>query len=232
MQIALYLDDTDTPVSLTEPGRLCLYEGTGQDWALMEEWPVELPRSGGIAGLRAAVEKMVFALAPCTVLISSEVRGYVYALLQEQYGFSVWKSAGSVTAMLTSVEAGEIERLTAQAQAEACDCSSQSGCGSCGSARLVAITPPPAVLAEIRPDGSRYVDLARALAEDARHNSRSVLGPILSATPFRPLTIRMDHPPRWLARAVKSLGLERHEERRDGALFITLIQPVAAEVAP
>ena len=218
MQIALHLDAAGQPVPLNTPGRLVLYEGSGTDWTLVEDWPLELPREGGIPAVRAAVERMVFALAPCTVLISGEVRGYVYSLLQEQYGFSVWRSTGPVEAMLASVFAGEEERAR---EAACCDTKPEGGCGGCGS-KVTAIAPPPEVIAEDRPDGSRFVDLAAALASDARHNSRSVLGPILMAEPFRPLTIRMDHPPRWFARAVKAGGLHSTEERRDGALFVTL----------
>lgn len=216
MQIALFLGDTGAPVSLNAPGRLFLYEGSGTDWTLIEEWPLALPREGGIPAVRAAVERMVFALAPCTVLISSEVRGYVYSLLQEQYGFSVWRSTGPVEAMLASVCAGEEERAR---EAACCDTKPEAGCGSCGG-KVTAISPPPEVIAEDRPDGSRFVDLAAVLASDARHNSRSVLGPILAAEPFRPLSIRMDHQPRWFARTVRAMGLTFTEERREGALFL------------
>lgn len=224
MQIALHLDAAGQPAPLSAPGRLVLYEGSGTDWTLVEDWPLELPRDGSIAALRAAVERMVFALAPCTVLISGEVRGYVYSLLQEQYGFSVWRSTGPVEAMLASVSAGEEERAQ---QAACCDTKPEAGCGSCGT-KVAAISPPPEVQAEDRPDGSRFLDLAAVLASDARHNSRSVLGPILSAEPFRPLVLRMDHQPRWFARTVKAMGLRFTEERREGALFLT----VTAEKVP
>jgi Fe-only nitrogenase accessory protein AnfO len=223
MQIAIHLDAAGQPASLNTAGVLCLYEGSGAEWALLEEWPLALPREGGIPAVRAAVEKMVFALAPCTVLISAEVRGYVYSLLQEQHGFSVWKSHGPVAAMLASVCAGEEERLAKLAEAAACcDTIPEGGCGSCGSGRATPISPPPEVVPEDRPDGSRFVDLAAALAADLRHNSRSVLGPILLATPFRPLTIRMDHQPRWLAGTLRQTGLGITEGRRDGGVFVTV----------
>ena len=221
MQIALHLDAAGQPVPLNTPGRLFLYEGSGADWTLVEDWPLEIPRAGGIPAVRAAVERMVFALAPCTVLISGEVRGYVYSLLQEQYGFSVWRSTGPVPAMLASVFEGEGERLAQLATARCCDTKPEAGCGSCGT-KVTAISPPPEVQAEERPDGSRYLDLAAVLASDARHNSRSVLGPILLDEPFRPLILRMDHTPRWFARAMAAGGLRTTEERRDGALFVTV----------
>ncbi len=218
MQIAVFLDETGAPAPLNAPGRLFLYDGSGTDWALIEDWPLEIPREGGIPAVRAAVERMVFALAPCTVLISAEVRGYVYSLLQEQYGFSVWRSTGPVAAMLASVCAGEEERAN---QAACCDTKPEAGCGSCGS-KVTAISPPPEVVPEDRADGTRFIDLAATLAADARHNSRSVLGPILAAEPFRPLLIRMDHQPRWFARTLRAMGLRFTEERREGALFITV----------
>lgn len=218
MQIAVFLDETGAPAPLNAPGRLFLYDGSGTDWALIEDWPLELPRAGGIPAVRAAVERMVFALAPCSVLISGEVRGYVYSLLQEQYGFSVWRSTGPVAAMLASVCAGEEERAN---QAACCDTKPEAGCGSCGS-KVTAISPPPEVVPEDRADGTRFIDLAATLAADARHNSRSVLGPILAAEPFRPLLIRMDHQPRWFARTLRAMGLRFTEDRREGALFITV----------
>jgi Fe-only nitrogenase accessory protein AnfO len=152
------------------------------------------------------------------VLISAEVRGYVYSLLQEQYGFSVWRSTGPVEAMLASVCVGEEERAR---EAACCDTKPEAGCGSCGS-KVTAISPPPEVQAEDRPDGSRFIDLAATLAADARHNSRSVLGPVLAAEPFRPLSIRMDHQPRWFARTLRAMGLRFTEDRREGALFVTV----------
>ena len=218
MQIAVFLDETGATAPLNAPGRLFLYDGSGTDWALIEDWPLELPRAGGIPAVRAAVERMVFALAPCSVLISAEVRGYVYSLLQEQYGFSVWRSTGPVAAMLASVCAGEEERAN---QAACCDTKPEAGCGSCGS-KVTAISPPPEVVPEDRADGTRFIDLAATLAADARHNSRSVLGPILAAEPFRPLLIRMDHQPRWFARTLRAMGLRFTEDRREGALFITV----------
>lgn len=224
MKIAIHLDDADQPLSLSRPGRLCLYEGTGADWTLVRELPLGLPLDRGIPAVRAAMDQAVQAIQPCQVLVSAEVRGYVYSLLQEQYGFSIWKSAGPVAVMLASVAEAEARRAAEAEQAAACGCATvpAAGCGGCGQARKAPAAPPPEVVPEDGPDGLLHVDLVSVMAADARHNSRSVLGPILAAIPFRPLTIRMDHQPRWFARTLRDLGLRFSEDRRADGLYITV----------
>lgn len=222
MQIAVHLDASGQPASLAEAGRLCLYEQSDTAWTLIEDFPFRLPREEGIPGLRRAIDMAVSALSPCRVLLSNAVNGYAYSLLQEQYGFSVWKSSGSLAEQLAAVVAGE-EQRQAEAQA-ACGCDSipASGCGGCGASKTAPIDAPPPVELRENADGSRHLDLIAAMAEDQRRNSRNVLGPLLAQTPFRPLTILMAHQPRWFRRCLNDLDLAFTEERRPDGLFVTV----------
>ncbi|WP_414896754.1 Fe-only nitrogenase accessory protein AnfO [Rhodovulum sp. YEN HP10] len=218
MQIAVHVDDSGRPLGLHEPGRLRIYQGTGTGWALSSEFPFRLPREEGVAGLRWALGRLADEIAPCRVLLSAEVRGFAYAYLQDQLGFHVWKSEGPLEGQLAAVAEGE-DRIATEACA--CDSVPEGGCGSCGPGGVPDAALPP-VPVEDRADGTRFLDLAAALAGDRRRNSMTVLGPLLAEAPFRPLMVRMDHLPRWFRRSLAERGLAFTEEPRDGVLFVTV----------
>lgn len=217
MKIAAHVDDSGTPVSLSDRGRVRLYDNDGTGWRLVDEFPFVLPDDGSLASLRAALGTLARALGECRVLLSAEVRGFAYSFLQDQLGFHIWRSEGGLTEQLDAVLAGEERRA-----AEACACpsgESPSSCGGCGGkSNVISISGPVKVVD--RPDGSRSYDLIAAMAADGQLNSRAALVPLLAETPFRPLEIRLDHLPRWFTARTADLGLGFTEERQGDALVV------------
>ncbi|GAB6037578.1 Fe-only nitrogenase accessory protein AnfO [Fundidesulfovibrio butyratiphilus] len=214
MRIATSVDDQERVASVYEVGRLLLYDNADGAWAAVREIAFAIRPDMGLAEAKASVRAAAAQLEGCSVFLSSEARGFVPAILQEDFGFHIWKSEGPLRDQLDFVAAKEAERTAAPPPPvrleEGWGCACQGGRG--GGPRLKRTRPPeetvscPAI--DRVGEGHYRIDLASALDKDPRLNSRMVLVPILEGSRFARLEIVCDHVPRWLPAAVADLNLK------------------------
>ncbi len=144
MKIAAYIDAHDQLVSLYEPGRFCVYQGSGNDWTRTQEIAFALGGSTSLATIKAALASAANQFDGCDVLLSGGVKGFLYAFLQEEFGVRIWKSQGALFEQLAAVEQRELERAERE-RLEPKSCAAAAGCASrgCGgkAARSAAMAP-------------------------------------------------------------------------------------------
>lgn len=203
MKIATYLDADGVPVSLYQPGTLYVYEEIGaaeiRRWQRCAELPFQLDSQMSLTQVKVALAELVAALGQdCRVLLSGDVRGLLYVLLQEEHAFRTWKSAGELTQQLAYVRDREA------------DLEQKSQPAPAASQPLSA----PA-LVEGGADGHDAIDLRIALAHPSRPTSRSVLMPLLRAGQFVRLDVLCGHIPEWLAYEIERLDLAAESEPID-----------------
>jgi Fe-only nitrogenase accessory protein AnfO len=205
MKIAAYVNASGEAASLYEPGFFRLYIAheakAGQSgWRLAGETPFAIDRAMPLPAIKAALHAAVAALDDCKVLVSSEVRGMLYSVLQEESGFHTWKSEGPLLLQLDHVRQKEIEQ-EANKRFE-----------------IIALagrpTPAPVRMGEAR-DGAFWIDLKEALEHESGQTSRQILIPFLERGQFRKLEILCDHLPKWLAWELERLDLSAGSESID-----------------
>jgi len=215
MKIAVYIDAEDHLVSLYEPGRFCIYQGSGSDWTRTQEIAFAVGDSASLGSIKRAFASAVAQFDGCEVLLSGSVKGFLYSYLQE-FGFRIWKSEGVLVEQLAGVEQREIERAEAERAAPK-SCAVAAGCasGGCGGGRARRVAAAPistaegaAMAAEDLGSGRFRIDLISALSGHARLNSRQILLPILEGTAFDKLEILCDHLPRWFEPKLRELNLK------------------------
>lgn len=216
MKIAVYVDADDQLVSLYEPGRLCVYQGSGGDWTRTQEIAFAVGDATSLGVIKRALASVIAQLDGCEVLLSGSLKGFLYSYLQE-FGYRLWRSEGVLREQLGWVEQREIERAEQQRNA-ASACAAAAGCasGGCGGGRarpsvadpFGAVRGDAAMAAEDLGGGRFRIDLATALGDNTGLNSRQILLPILEGSAFDTLEILCDHLPRWLAPKLHDLNLK------------------------
>jgi Fe-only nitrogenase accessory protein AnfO len=167
--------------------------------------------------VKSALETMVADLGDdCRTLLSGEIRGLVYSLLQEEHGFRVWRSPGPAAGQLERI-AREDAALAVARKRElderafaALFSSPSGGCGgegAVGRRRSKEALRAVQSLTESLGDGHFRLDLAGVLARFKNANSKDVLLPLLEDGGFRRLDISCDHLPRWFERKLADLDL-------------------------
>lgn len=242
MKIAACIDEAGTVSTLDRTGAVCLFGREDAGWAEQARIAFDLASSPTLAGRKAVLRDLAARLGDCRVLLTAGEVGIVPAILQEELGFRLWRSEGDLADQLESVAARETERAAEAAKAAlsppvpipTAPLSLGGGCGGSGGAprRRGGPAPTADILAQAKvgleivgdPAESRFrLDLAAALDLGAGLNSRDILIPILVGPPFRSLEIFCDHPPRWLAESVASLGLiATIESRPEAGLRVTV----------
>lgn len=215
MQIAVYTDTKNQLISLYEPGRFCLYQGSGRDWTRIQEIAFAVGESTSLGDVKRRLASAVAQFDSCDVLLSGSVKGFLYSYLQE-FGFRIWKSEGSLTEQLAGVEQREIDRAEQQRLAPK-TCAAAAGCasGGCGGGRARKVSAEPtslvagsaAVVPEDLGGGHFRIDLAAALGGDTKLNSRQILMPVLEEANFEELEIVCDHLPRWFEPKLRELNM-------------------------
>lgn len=205
MKIACYLDAHGRPASLYRPGCLRVFEAADEDasgrWRECGQVPFLIDEDMSLAAVRAALAGLVTALDPtCRVLLSDEVRGLPYSLLQEEYGFRVWKSAGELERQLDEVRAHE-EKSRAERRFEIVLRANQP-------------VPAPVLIAGGLP-GHYWIDLRAALDHHSNPTSRIILIPFLAAGNFVKLEVLCDHLPKWMAWELERMDLNAESEPAD-----------------
>jgi Fe-only nitrogenase accessory protein AnfO len=237
MKIAAYIDADGALASVYEPGVLRLYDNASGQWQSFGESPFAIRTDMTLAEVKTALRAAVAWMDGCTVLLSAEIRGLVYSLLQEENGFRVWKAQGAPESMLDQIARQDAE-LARQRKQEAVErafaaafSSPSGGCGGGGGGgrrrsgeALRAVRSLTESLGE-----ERYrIDLAAILAKYKNANSMDVLIPLLEEMRFRSLEIRCDHLPRWFAQKLADLGLAAEIEHGAGGVR-ALVSPQSQE---
>lgn len=201
MRIACYLDAQGRPASLYRSGRVHLFEEVDGRWRECGRFAFHLDHGMSLAAVKDALARLAAALDPgCRVLLSDEVRGLPYSLLQEQYGFRVWKSDGALEQQLAEVREHE-DRARARRKYEIVLRASQP-------------VPSPVRLADGRP-GHYWIDLRAALEHHSNPTSRNILIPFLAAGQFVKLEVLCDHLPKWMAWELERMDLSAESEPVD-----------------
>jgi Fe-only nitrogenase accessory protein AnfO len=205
MKIAAYVNRQGEVASLYEAGFLRLYaqiEDNGhRNWHLQQEVPFAIDPAMPLPEVKTAVHTAVAALDDdCHVLVSSEVRGLIYSILQEELQFHTWKSEGPLFQQLDTVQQKEAE----QEAKKRFD--------------LVALAgkpvPAPMLIGDPRA-GNFWIDLKEALEHESRPTSREILIPFLERGRFRQLEILCDHLPKWMSWELERLDMSAESEEID-----------------
>ncbi|MGV6472781.1 Fe-only nitrogenase accessory protein AnfO [Azotobacter vinelandii] len=226
MKIAAYLDRHGDMAGLYTAGRFQLYEKDDEHWILKRQVPLEITAEMNIPEVKQALREAVVHLEDCKTLLSAEVRGLLYSLLQEEMGFRTWKSQGSLHEQLDNVARNELDLALreALAAAEAEKAAAQASAGGCagggggGKRRSAAGAPEPESIPqpECLGEGRYRLDLEAALKGNKELNSRQVLIPFLENTVFCEFEILCDHVPRWFSHKLDELNLRAESEELAG----------------
>lgn len=212
MKIAAYIDEEARVASVYGAGRLLLFDNEQGPWASVKEIDFTIRPDMGLADVKATVREAAAQMEGSSAFLSTEVRGLVHSLLQEEFGLHIWKSEGSLGDQLDVVAVREAELAAAPPpppiRPESLAFGCQGGCG--GGPRLKRTRSPGETVScpEIARvgEGHYHIDLASALEKDPGLNSRMVLVPILEGSEFARLEISCDHVPRWFPEAMEDLN--------------------------
>jgi len=211
MKIAAYVNSHGQPIGLYSAGALQLYERQPEGWQLRQQAPLNISADMNIFAAKNTLKAAVAAaLGDCRILLSGEVRGLLYSILQEELGFRTWKSEGTLHEQLEKVAHSEQElqhqeaqvAVTPEPQAGKC-----SGEGARAAQTLAAISPDEIPHPERLSEGHYRLDLEAALNSDTGLNSKAILRPFLESQDFQRFDLYCDHVPRWLARSLDELKL-------------------------
>lgn len=230
MKITAYVDQNGDMAGLYTGGVLQLYTKEGDCWTLNKQVPLNITSEMNISEVKTTLRTAVAHLEDCKTLLSAEVRGLLYSILQEEMGFRTWKSEGSLQEQLDNVARNELdlalkEALAAAEAKQAAEAAVSSGCGggSCGGkGRQVAEGQGNAESTEEIPqpectrEGYYQLNLEQVLKDHKSLNSRQVLLPFLEGTVFQQFDILCDHVPRWLSHKLEELNLMAEFEDLNG----------------
>lgn len=245
MKIAVCVDSDGNMTGLYEGASLRLYEREHEAvWQLTRQVPMGISTEMDIAAVKCVLRGAVAELEGCKILLSTEVRGLLYSILQEEMGFTTWKSQGDLQDQLDQVaqnDPGWVKQL-ADAAAEAKRLAEEapaSCCGGGGGGRKkrpascsdnATQLPQPECVAE----GLYRFDLEDILSKHEHFNSQQLLIPFLENTQFQELEVLCGHVPRWLNKKLDELNLVAEFEELNGsraALKIRILPKTVAEAA-
>lgn len=203
MQIAVYADSHGCIASpYGGAGGVDLYTRQPSGWWREKHIPFSISPDMGLKDVKAALSALADTLGACRVFIASETRGLLYTLLEDELGFATWRTSGPVAEKLDEVAELQAARLAKEEAIRSAP--GHTGCGrGHGSSGTTGVT----VKAEVLPDGTQRLDLARALAEHPDLNSQDILFPLLETPGLKKLEILCDHLPRWFSQKLLFLDL-------------------------
>ena len=137
MKIAVCVDSNGDMSGLYTGTSLQLYEREHEAlWQLTREVPFSISAEMDIAAIKNVLRTAVGELEGCKILLSTEIRGLLYSILQEEMGFTTWKSKGDLQEQLNQVaqnDPGWVKQLAEAAEAEAKRLAeTPAGCGGGG----------------------------------------------------------------------------------------------------
>lgn len=220
MKIAVHVDAEDRIVDVHRKGRLRLFDDASGVWRAERDIPFEIVANVGIGALKRRLRLSLDGLDDCRTFVSGENRGLVMTILQEEFGFRVWKASGPLADLDLADVARRDEELAAVRRQEEKDRafaaqfagSANCDCGEDG------LAPPRKVteeaieaaysLTEALGEGRLRIDLTAIMARYRNANSLAVLDPLLEARRFESLEIVCEHLPRWLPPKLAALNLK------------------------
>ena len=219
MQIAVHVDAEDRIVDVHTKGRLKLFDDASGAWRPERDVPFEIVPNVTIGALKRRLRLSLDGFEDCRTFVSGENRGLVMTILQEEFGFRVWKARGPLAALDFADVARRDQELAAAREQEAKDrafaaqfASANCDCGEDG------LAPPRKVteeaieaaysLTERVSEGRLRIDLTAIMARYRNANSLAVLDPLLEARRFESLEIVCEHLPRWLPPKLAALNLK------------------------
>ena len=204
MKIAVHVNHQDQVASLYQAGFLRLYEKTiaaGQgNWRATAEIDFAIDADMPLPQVKAALHAAWAELDGCKLLVSAEVRGMVYSVLQEELGVQTWKSEGPLLQQLDMVSQKQAEQ-EAKRRFELVHLAGK-------------LAPAPMQVGDPQA-GHFWIDLKDALAHESAQTSRQILIPFLSSGRFCKLDILCDHLPKWLSWELERLNLSAESEEID-----------------
>lgn len=220
MQIATYVDGSGRIANLYTPGEVRLYDSASGGWQAVHSFPFTVTTEMSLAEVKSALQHLADQLKDCKTLISAQIRGLIYSLIQEEHGFRIWKCVGDPEPHLDLIAKQDTE-LAAQREQEAKERAFaalfSSPSGSCsGGADFDAIKPrkdPSRALKAVQSlteplgEGRIRIDLGEILTRFKNANSKDVLIPLLEDRQFASLEILCDHLPRWFNDKIAALDL-------------------------
>lgn len=244
MKIVAHIDAADRIVDVHTAGHLRLFDNGSGDWRSAAEIPFTITPGATLRAIKALLAKTVEALGDCRTFVSGENRGLILSLLQEGFGFRVWKASGPIGALDLDAVAREDRALAAEREKEAGErafvarFASPGGGGGCGGGGGLARRKrtPEAIeaaysLTESLGEGRLRIDLADVLARYRNANSLDVLEPLLQARRFASLEILCDHLPRWFSARLAALDFKADVSARERGVS-ALVSPISREGAP
>ncbi|TWH75804.1 Fe-only nitrogenase accessory protein AnfO [Azomonas agilis] len=243
MKIAVCVDSNGNMAGLYAGASLHLYEREQEAlWQLTRQVPINISAEMDIAAVKNVLYTAVAELEGCKILLSTEVRGLLYSILQEEMGFTTWKSKGDLQEQLNQVAqndpswvkqlaeaAAEAKRLAEEALASCCGGGGVGGRKKRSSSCSDNATqlPQPECVAE----GLYRFDLEGTLAKHEHFNSQQLLIPFLENTRFQELEVLCGHVPRWLNKKLEELSLVAEFEELNGSRAALKIRILPKEVA-
>lgn len=243
MKIAVCVDSNGNMAGLYAGASLHLYEREQEAlWQLTRQVPINISAEMDIAAVKNVLYTAVTELEGCKILLSTEVRGLLYSILQEEMGFTTWKSKGDLQEQLNQVAqndpswvkqlaeaAAEAKRLAEEAPASCCGGGGGGGRKKRSSSCSDNATqlPQPECVAE----GLYRFDLEGTLAKHEHFNSQQLLIPFLENTRFQELEVLCGHVPRWLNKKLEELSLVAEFEELNGSRAALKIRILPKEVA-
>ena len=206
-KIAGFVTAEDILTDLFGPGVLRIFDRRSGVWQVEKELEFTLAGTVGLQEMRSKLHGLADAMEDCKVLLLSEVKGVLPALLGEK-GVAVSQVSGNA-----------LDRLSLVLQEEP-------------DALVVPVPAGPVEPMEVDP-GIFRIHLADAMKEHPRLTSRQILLPLLAKGGFTLLEVLCDHPPRWLDTDGRKLGYGYEsvprENPRDGFLVTLYPDACAAE---
>lgn len=104
--IAVFIGDNGSTVSLEEPGKIVVYRRKQGKWRVVDALLFRLDHTSGMAGVQRQLLDIIQWLGQCRVFVAQTVVGLLYKEL-DRNGFSIWEFTGYPTDFLEYILAQE-----------------------------------------------------------------------------------------------------------------------------
>lgn len=210
MRIATYLNAQGELGDFLGAGSICVFDKQDGRWEMASSTPLSIDDSLSLGEMKQIFADAVHPITQCQVFLVRELRG-IFKVFLEDWGFHVWKSAGTLEQQLEQVETLE----NSQAKEE-----------------LVQLLPTPAGDVVT---GIYRINLIELMQSGVPHVSREILLPFFDTTAFTRLEIISDHVPRWLPFELEELGLRLESQAPNPAgegLQLVIVPACGARSCP